>query len=166
VEIGKIAKFFKLSRLERRLFWEAAFWCAVGRFAVFFFPFRLYARLLGHPQKELTQPPPPHQYMETTEKEPIESETINTPPAINDCLNRIAHAVKRASRHVPWQTRCLVEAIAAKQMLRHRHMNCTVYLGVAQENGQMIAHAWLESYHTILTGKLKERNFTVVAVFI
>ncbi len=159
--MGKVARFFQLPGLERRLFLEAVFWCGAARFAILVVPFRKYAWLLGKPQGELKGMEEANNRNETGESLPGEGKEDSK----KDGLKQIARAVGRASRHVPWKTRCLVKAIAAKRMLRHRKIECTVYLGVARENGRMIAHAWLKSGNIILTGEKAKKNYTVVSLF-
>lgn len=144
--MGKFVTFLRISGVERRLFLEAVFWCAMARLAIVFIPFRKYYWLLGHSQPLDHEPPLP--------------EESPTP-----CLTLIAKAVRRASKHVPWKTRCLVEAIAAKRMLARRHIPCTAYLGVAKDKGHLIAHAWLKSHGIFITGALPGQNYTVVHCF-
>ena len=155
----KVARFFRLPAFERRLFIEALFWCGLARLVILLLPFRIYARLMGKPHAEL--------------KEKDESSETNKTleAATRSSLEEIGRAVRRAGRHAPWKTRksrktrCLVEAIAAKRMLKRRKINCRIYLGVARENDRMIAHAWLQSGNIILTGNKNLNTFTVVSIF-
>jgi hypothetical protein len=157
----KVAKFFRLPGLERRLFIEAVFWCAVARLVILFLPFRVYSRLLGRAQGEAAGT---GEFIDRTGSAapPLGDENGKTR---NECLQQIARAVRRASRHVPWETRCLVKAIAAKRMLSRRKINCTIYLGVAKDNDRLIAHAWLTSGDIIITGKNSGKHYSVVSIF-
>lgn len=167
--MGKVAKFFCISRVERRLFLEAVFWCAVARLAIRFIPFRHYAWLLGKPKGEV-------EGMEESNKN--NGDEPGVPPrseekeeekagAKKNSLKLIGHAVRRACRNVPWKTRCLVEAMAVKRMLHRKKIECTIYLGVAKENnGRMSAHAWLKSGDTIITGKKNHQKYTVISYFV
>ena len=57
---------------------------------------------------------------------------------------RVGWAVQVAGRHTPWQSKCLVQAIAARLMLGRRGVAGTIYLGPAKDlDGQLKAHAWL-----------------------
>ncbi|MBL4818673.1 MAG: lasso peptide biosynthesis B2 protein [Deltaproteobacteria bacterium] len=56
----------------------------------------------------------------------------------------IAAWVEACAHKLPWQTKCLEQAIAAKLMLRRRGISNKLYLGVKQQDGEMKAHAWLE----------------------
>ena len=57
------------------------------------------------------------------------------------------------SRYTFWESQCLVKAIAAMKMLERRQIESTLYLGTAKdENGKLIAHAWLRSGPFYITG--------------
>jgi hypothetical protein len=52
------------------------------------------------------------------------------------------------------------------KMLERRNIESTVYLGTAKdENGKLIAHAWLRSGSFILTGSEEMSRFVVVSKF-
>ena len=58
------------------------------------------------------------------------------------------------------------KAIAAMKMLERRKIESTLYLGTAKdENGKMIAHAWLRSGPFYITGFEEMERFTVVGKF-
>jgi len=81
-------------------------------------------------------------------------------------VREISQAVRAMSRYTPWQSRCLVQAIAAQRMLARRRIASTLYLGTAKDrHGRMIAHAWLRSGPCYVTGAEERRWFTTVAVF-
>ncbi len=81
-------------------------------------------------------------------------------------LRRISHAIAIMSRYTPWESKCLVKAIAAMKMLERRQMESTLYLGTAKdENSKMIAHAWLRSGRFYVTGAEGMERFTVVSKF-
>jgi hypothetical protein len=50
-------------------------------------------------------------------------------------------------------------------MLNRRHIDSTLYLGVAKEKGSLIAHAWLRCGSRYVTGKEGVEKFTVVSTF-
>jgi len=79
---------------------------------------------------------------------------------------QVGWAVRAVARRTPWKSNCLVQAVAAKIMLRRRGIPSTVYLGVAKDPGKdLSAHAWLRSGDVILTGKRNSGEFTVLSVF-
>ncbi|MBD1378841.1 lasso peptide biosynthesis B2 protein [Metabacillus arenae] len=83
-----------------------------------------------------------------------------------EVIVNIASAVNAMSRHTFWESMCLVKAIAAMKMLERRQIESTLYLGTAKdENGKLIAHAWLRSGPYFLTGSEEMKKFTVVAMF-
>ena len=81
-------------------------------------------------------------------------------------LQRISWAVVTMSHHLPWECKCLVQAIAGKKMLQRRRIGSTLYLGVAKEGeNALVAHAWLRSGSMILTGARGRDRFAVVSTF-
>lgn len=78
----------------------------------------------------------------------------------------VSEAIHIMSRHTPWESMCLVRAIAAMKMLERRGISSTLYLGTGKnENGQLIAHAWLRSGNQYVTGGEEMSGFTVVGSF-
>jgi hypothetical protein len=78
----------------------------------------------------------------------------------------VAQAVHRASRHVPWAAKCLVQAMAGKKMLERRGIASTLYLGLAKSPDQGLqAHAWLRCGSQIILGGGGLERFAVVAAF-
>ena len=124
---------------------ETFFWLGVARLAMVTLPFRWIEPYLG--------------------TRTIES-SLDELPENPERLKRIAWAVNRMSKYTPWQSKCLVQAIAAKRMLQSRQIVSTLYLGVARNNSKSLeAHAWLRSGSMYLTGGQGEKHFTVVAMF-
>jgi hypothetical protein len=129
---------------ERLLVLEAVAWLAATRAAVRWLPFERVLRWLR--------------------LEPGESAHAPTPPA----AEQVGWAVRGAAAHTPWQSACLVQALAAAGMLRWRGLPCTLYLGAARSQAQpaeLLAHAWLRCGEQVLTGESESRNFPVLARF-
>ena len=81
-------------------------------------------------------------------------------------LRSISEAIHIMSRHTFWESKCLVRAIAGMKMLERRQIESTLYLGTAKdENGKMVAHAWLRSGSFYITGAEEMGRFTVVSKF-
>jgi hypothetical protein len=98
------------------------------------------------------------QKSEETSREPDE-EHIRT-------IKHIRFAIGVMSRHTPWESKCMVQAIAGMTMLRRRGIASTLYLGTARdENGAMIAHAWLRSGSLYVSGFEGMNRFVVVEKF-
>ena len=69
-------------------------------------------------------------------------------------IELIRDAVARANRVSPWKNRCLVSSLAGRCMLRSRRIQSQISLGVAKDTGgRTVAHAWLSSGATEVTGK-------------
>ena len=141
----KFLKFIVLKWDEKLLLAEATLLLGVSRLALKFTEFKKVAPHLGEHMKKHTDEQTGH------------------------CLSeakKVRWAVSIMSKYTPWESKCLVQAMAARIMLKRRGIKSTVYLGVARdEKGEMIAHAWLESCGFILTGAKGSDKFTVVSIF-
>jgi hypothetical protein len=81
-------------------------------------------------------------------------------------ISTISEAIHIMSRYTFWESQCLVKAIAAMKMLERRQIESTLYLGTAKdEDGKLIAHAWLRSGPFFITGAEVMEKFTVVSKF-
>ncbi|MBP2645634.1 MAG: hypothetical protein H6Q75_1074 [Firmicutes bacterium] len=70
------------------------------------------------------------------------------------------------SPYTPWESKCLVQAITAKLLLRLKGVPSILCLGVARdEHNKLMAHAWLCSGKTIVTGGEGYPRFTVVSKY-
>ena len=78
-------------------------------------------------------------------------------------IQRVAWAVERASRCVPFAT-CLPQALAAECLLRRAGHPTQLRIGVAKNlDGQFLAHAWIESDGRIVLGRLPNlSSYTVL----
>jgi hypothetical protein len=77
-------------------------------------------------------------------------------------LDRIAWAVKAASRYVPEAT-CLTQALAAQVLVERAGLPSRVCLGVALDQGESFrAHAWLESEGRIVVGGPVVEQYTLL----
>ncbi|TFH63635.1 lasso peptide biosynthesis B2 protein [Peribacillus frigoritolerans] len=83
-----------------------------------------------------------------------------------EILANVSRAINIMSRYTIWESQCLVKAMAAMKMLEKRKIDSTLYLGTAKdENGGLIAHAWLRSGPFYITGAEVMDRFTVVSKF-
>jgi hypothetical protein len=86
--------------------------------------------------------------------------------ADKEILANVSRAINIMSRYTIWESQCLVKAMAAMKMLEKRKIDSTLYLGTAKdENGGLIAHAWLRSGPFYITGAEVMNRFTVVSKF-
>ena len=93
-----------------------------------------------------------------------------TPYSVDDSnrklLMQVSQTVNIMSRYTIWESQCLVKAIAAMKMLERRQIESTIYFGTAKdENGKMIAHAWLRSGSFYITGAEVMERFVTVSKF-
>lgn len=143
--MSRLHKFWARSQAERTFVLEAAFWLGLAGLATWLLPFRWVAPRLGRKMAESSQ-------------------GAGAVPAVT--LDRVSWAVAAASRNLPWECKCLAQAMAAKAMLQCRGVASTLYLGVAKEApAGLQAHAWLRCGERILTGRQAMAGFTVIASF-
>lgn len=145
--MSRLARFFRLPDLERRLALEALFYLAAARAAVLVLPFRWVASILGQPLKQAA----------------AETETIELPRPEARAVGR---AIARVRRHTPWHSNCLAQALAGFWMLRRRSIPGTLFFGMTRNaGGNLEAHAWLRCGGAILTGGGGLHRYSVVAAF-
>jgi hypothetical protein len=139
--IQKLKKAFRY----RTILLEALFWLGIARLVILMLPFRWVEPALG---KRMAESP------------------TDALPQDPQQLKQVAWAVNTMSRYTPWQSKCLVQAMAAKRMLQSRKIVSTLYLGVTRSNPKPLeAHAWLRSGPVYVTGGEGHKHFTVVAMF-
>ncbi|ABQ25557.1 lasso peptide biosynthesis B2 protein [Geotalea uraniireducens] len=139
-----LRKLFSLTLAEVCLLLEAAFWLGICRLAIPLLPFRWIAPYLGTHMAESASVLDPH--------------GREVPLAVS-------RAIVRAAWRLPWDCKCLAQAMTGKAMLKRRGVPSTLYLGVAKDKEQLAAHAWLRCGDIILTGGQGKERFTVVSSF-
>ena len=144
---GALAKWRRRSRTERRLLLEAFLLLGMARMGLLILPFRWLARSLGqHMQEDQT---------------PLHSSDLKL-------ARMIGGTVRTAANHTLWKSACLPQAVAAKWMLKRRHIPGTVYMGVMKDETnpeKLAAHAWIRCGDIILTGARGHHQYTVVSTF-
>ena len=95
------------------------------------------------------------------------AESSTAVPSVHDETARtVGWAVETMARHVPWESRCLVQALAAWWMLGRRGVPGTVYFGMAHNPEKPFnAHAWLRCGEHIVTGGKGHERFQVLTSF-
>lgn len=142
---ASIYRFFTISTRERQLFVEAVLWLGICQIALLL-PFRWLARHLGGHMKKASD--------------------ILLPDKKQTLVFDISSAINRAAYYIPWEVKCLAQAIAGKFMLRCRKIESTLYLGVAKEKeSQLKAHAWLRCGQQIVCGERGMEGYTVISIF-
>lgn len=143
--MGRLSKFLRHDWAERCLLIEALAWLCWAKLLLLLVPFRWIAPRLG---KVMTVSPP----------------AISQPE--RELALKVSWAVQSAAAHVPLGFVCLPQAMAAKWMLRRRHLATTLYLGLARPNEiKFTAHAWLRAGDKILTGRAESFSHTTIATF-
>jgi hypothetical protein len=133
------------SSAQKHLLWEALAALFVARLALACIPFRRIAAWLG--------------------TRGAESPATVAPQEI-DTAETIGWAVGILARRVPWDGRCLVQALAASGMLRRRGLEGTVSFGAIQgDSVGFDAHAWLRVGSCVVTGGSTHESFRVFTTF-
>ena len=143
--IRSFSKLFHLSSYELLLFLEANFFLTLASIVRIVVPLRWYAPFLGK-----------HMNINLEEvDENLKSELLT-----------IDKSIKRGCKYLPFECKCLVQAIAGKAMLRLRRICSTVYLGVAKdEQDKLIAHAWVRVGDIHVTGGGGRKKYNVISTF-
>jgi hypothetical protein len=133
----------RLARAPRAA--EALCWLGLARLAAAAVPFRRSARLLGLRQSESVE-------------RLLEGQAAHA--------ERVGAAVASATARAPWESSCMVQALAANAMLRVRRIPATLFLGVAKDaDADLAAHAWVRCGDAIITGARERDRFTPVGAF-
>jgi hypothetical protein len=83
-------------------------------------------------------------------------------------VEQFSWAIQAASKRTPWESACLVQALAGQVMLSRRRMSATLYLGVAKDasgSEAMVAHAWLQCGDRIVTGGSGMERYAAISSF-
>jgi hypothetical protein len=138
-------RYWRLPPERKKLLCEALAALALARLAMAFLPFRRIAAWLGTPGTESAQ--------RLTKEQTLTAEAVGW-------------AVGAVGHRVPWDGRCLAQALAASGMLRRRGMEGTVSFGVRRgESAGFDAHAWLRIGSCIVTGGPAHEQFKAFTTF-
>jgi len=79
---------------------------------------------------------------------------------------KVGWAVYTMSRHTPWESKCLVQAMTVQTILRWLRIPGTLYLGVKKgTDGKVDAHAWVRCGEHIVIGNYGEETYIIVACY-
>lgn len=144
---GRLARWRRLGRGDRRRVTEAAAWLSLAWLMVRLLPFGAYSRVLGRPAGAGSVPVP---------------STPSCPGGARD----VGLALRRASRHLPWHSTCLMEVVAGTIMLRLRGYHHQTFVGAARRDQRDFEfHAWLVAGGVPICGVHEAPRYTVVATF-
>lgn len=65
---------------------------------------------------------------------------------------KVSYAVNQVCNKTKWESKCLIRALVAKKLLAEKGIDSTLYLGCKEENGKMVAHAWVRCGRAYITG--------------
>ena len=140
-----VAKFLEKPAALQVLYLEATFWLGISRLAILILPFRWIVPFLGT-------------HMASSDE--------NDENGDRKTKVSVARAILTMTCHLPWECKCLVQAISGKMMLSRRKIPSTLYLGVSKkDNGDLNAHAWLRAGDIIILGGGGLERFAVVSTF-
>jgi hypothetical protein len=77
----------------------------------------------------------------------------------------VRRAVLRVAVRLPWQSSCLVRALAARMMLRRRHLPSVLQFGVGRTSRELSAHAWVQCGEIDVVGAETAADFALIASF-
>jgi len=107
----------------------------------------------------------------TLQHSPVANPPAALPPGQEQEAVMIGRLVAAAARFTPWQSRCLIQVLAAQRLLAKRKIPGQFHLGVQRDSGSIVdptgfsAHAWLQCGDVIVTGAAGHERFTVVSSF-
>jgi transglutaminase-like putative cysteine protease len=140
-----LKRYARIPRARRRLLWEALAALTIAQVAMASLPFRRIAAWLGTPGAESPA---------TAALEEIRT------------AEEVGWAVGVLARRVPWDGRCLAQALAATGMLRRRGLEGTVSFGACRsESAGFDAHAWLRLGSCVVTGGPGHQRFKTFTTF-
>lgn len=136
----RLHKFLHLTSGDRRLLVSTALLLAAVRLGLRLLPFRILQRVLNR----------------------LASAPAGSLGANRSSVDRLVWAVTVASHYVPKAT-CLTQALAAQVLLGRRGHLSQLRVGVAKgEEGQLEAHAWLESQGKVIVGGGELTRYTLL----
>ena len=140
-----LKRYARIPRTRRRLLWEALGALTIARGAMALLPFRRIAAWLGTLGAESPATAAPEEIRSAEE---------------------VGWAVGVLARRVPWDGRCMAQALAATGMLRRRGLEGTVSIGACRgESAGFDAHAWLRLGSCVVTGGPGHQRFKTVTTF-
>ncbi len=148
--LRQVRRFFGLDAESRRLFLQAFGRLGSVRLALGRTSFRDLIRGLGVHPGQVASPEPA--------------------PADLRRAEAVGWAVRSAARYTPWRSSCLVQVLAAQQLLRERAIPGAFYIGAVPGDGTsgtvgLEAHAWLKCGDLFITGEAGHARYTVVSSF-
>lgn len=140
----KFKTFLEIDLHSKIMFCKAFLLCGFYRFIILYISFNKIKKLLGEKGKEC-----PKQ---------IKRENY-------EIAKKIGFIVSLASKHTPWESKCLVQAMTAQKLLNDKGIESTLYLGVSKDVDNMVAHSWLRCGELFVTGGNGDLKYTRINYF-
>jgi Transglutaminase-like superfamily len=144
--VRPLGRLCSLPRQERWALIEAMLSLVLARMSLLI-PFRWLAWSLGRLEPGIEQP---IVVLGTNER---------------DAALGVRSAVLRVAERLPWQSSCLVRALAARMMLQRRHLPSLLQLGVGRTRTELSAHAWVQCGEIDVVGAETAADFAPIAAF-
>ena len=78
----------------------------------------------------------------------------------------IGRTISKISQKTPWQSKCLVQALVAKILLRRFKITNNLVIGVGFDTGsEFIAHAWVDVGGITIVGETKKNLYKSIKSF-
>jgi hypothetical protein len=77
---------------------------------------------------------------------------------------RQGRIIEAAARHTPWRSECYPQALTARMLLGAARIPHVVSFGLRRDDGELIAHAWVQAGGVPVTGGTG-RDYTEVGSF-
>jgi hypothetical protein len=137
--MGRLLKFWSLTRREKQFFCEAAILLLLSYICVRMVPFRHMDGFLRARWDDVTR------------------------GGCAEDIELVDLSLSRAANQLPWKSLCLSRSIAALIMLRRRGIPAVMFAGVKSlEDSSLFAHAWVQTADGVVLGKLENAGFTPV----
>jgi hypothetical protein len=142
---SKLLRIKQLTQQRRHLLVEALVTLAVVRLAMLLLPFHRIATWMGTVGATTPEQTTPNELLMAKE---------------------IGWAIGVLARRVPWDGRCLAQALAGMAMLRRRGLQGTISFGASRgEKYTFMAHAWLRFGPLLVTGGAEYERYNVFTTF-
>jgi len=139
--MGRLRRFWFLTRREKRYLFEAVFLLLLANLCVRTVAFRHIDRFLRERWKD----------------DPRESSVCA------EEIGLVELSVSRAEHVFCWRSQCLCRSIAAYIMLRRRQVPATILAGARiSEDSSLHAHAWLHAGQELSSGMTENGGFTAL----
>lgn len=145
--MSALRTFLRLSWRQRLSIAEALLLSCAVRLALWLLPFRWIAPALG-------------------ERNAMSFLGSQVYPHHLPLIVEVGRALSIVERRVPWEYRCLLQAIVGRIMLARRGVDGTLLLGMKKApSGEVTAHAWVRTGTDTPIGARDDQAFTVVGSF-